>query len=324
MAALDHPTLAPTLAELAQAFLQALDGQVRSGTLSENTLAGYRIQIGHLLNEMPSGTPPDLRVDQVIGWHLIGRPKITPHLVRAAKRLFIWADKVGLWKGGNPFERIHTPKDGQRNRILQRTEMVRLYRVLSRSWRWFVLVQRHTTMRPGELRTLRWQDVDVTSAQITLTKFKAKERRKDRLQRRSITLVPIVLRHFSRLKERLAARPDDFVFLNRRGKPLTSNAVRCAFRRARARAGLVQAGEEQIVCYSVRHTSATHYTVTGLPQKLLAEHMGHTSTRTTERYQHIASKHVSDAIRAAQERDRQGRSKRAGSGGKKEVADEAG
>jgi site-specific recombinase XerD len=33
--------------------------------------------------------------------------------------------------------------------------------------------------------------------------------------------------------------------------------------------------------------------------KVLAELMGHTNTRTTQRYQHLQAKHLADAIRQA-------------------------
>ena len=54
---------------------------------------------------------------------------------------------------------------------------------------------------------------------------------------------------------------------------------------------------ENIVAYTMRHTSATRATACGVRDKLLAELMGQTNTATTQRYQHLQAEHLADAIR---------------------------
>ncbi len=61
---------------------------------------------------------------------------------------------------------------------------------------------------------------------------------------------------------------------------------------------------ERVVCYTLRHTAATTATENGIPQKVLAEMMGHTRTETTERYQHVKADHLKKMINQATARPR--------------------
>ena len=42
-----------------------------------------------------------------------------------------------------------------------------------------------------------------------------------------------------------------------------------------------------MVCYTWRHSAATEATLRGIRDRVLAELLGHASTRMTERYQHL-------------------------------------
>jgi integrase len=67
--------------------------------------------------------------------------------------------------------------------------------------------------------------------------------------------------------------------------------------RLRKRLGLSRdARGEQLVCYSVRHTGATRAAAAGVRDRILADIMGHTNTRTTARYQHLEVSHLTAAI----------------------------
>ena len=56
---------------------------------------------------------------------------------------------------------------------------------------------------------------------------------------------------------------------------------------------------ENIVAYTLRHTAATRACTSGVPDRVLADLMGHTSTNTTRRYQHPQLEHLADAIKQA-------------------------
>jgi integrase/recombinase XerD len=90
-------------------------------------------------------------------------------------------------------------------------------------------------------------------------------------------------------------QPEAHLFLNSRGAPWTSSALRIAVRRACRRLGLDETHGEKIVAYTIRHTAATAATVAGVRDRHLADLMGHSTTRTTARYQHLDVEHLRKA-----------------------------
>jgi len=53
---------------------------------------------------------------------------------------------------------------------------------------------------------------------------------------------------------------------------------------------------EKVVAYTVRHSTATIAAAAGVRDRMLADIMGHASTRTTARYQHLQVSHLRDAF----------------------------
>lgn len=277
------------VSELIDGFLAVQSAAVTSGEIRPGTLDFYRHQLRKLAAVAGDHPAAELRAH-----HLAGRYPFTHHSVRALKRLFRWALEEDLIPK-DYFRRLKTPRCGARRRILTRAELVKLYRASSRPYRRLLMAARHTMARPGELRALRWRDVHLERRLILLWEFKAKERRRDGQEVRKIPLTLPLVRLLSNMRK--GAGPEDFVFLGREGKPLTANAVRCAIRRARAAAGLGPDDHgERIVCYTIRHTSATNATRRGLVDRRLADILGHTNTRTTARYQHLDGADLVEAL----------------------------
>jgi integrase/recombinase XerD len=214
--------------------------------------------------------------------------KCSNHFVRSLKAMYHWA-LVEEFIPKNPFQRLRTPKCGQRNRTLSRPEMIRLYRAVHPLFRRFLFVAKHTMARPGELRKVKWQNVDLEQRMIVLTRFKSKDQRRDGVDIRVIALDLPTTRLLANMLRLTNGQPDDFVFVSERtGRGFSKEAIRCRIRRARERVGLDGGkGTEKIVCYTLRHTSATEATRRGVRDNALAKIMGHTNTRTTARYQHL-------------------------------------
>jgi integrase/recombinase XerD len=213
------------------------------------------------------------------------------HRVQAVQRLFRWAFRGGLIPS-NPVQFVTRPPSGQRERTLSRAEMVRLYRAASRPLRLLLFAVRHSLARPGEIRNLRWDQIDFGRRAIVLRQFKSQKRRSDKAKHRAIPLNASLL---LLLKNLARKRRSEYVFLNCKEKPYSAAALALGVRRARRRAGLEDAAGEKIVCYTLRHTGATEATAVGLRDRMLADLMGHTKTSTTARYQHLATANLCDA-----------------------------
>lgn len=138
---------------------------------------------------------------------------------------------------------------------------------------------------------------------FVLTDFKAKSLRKDGEEERRILVDDRLHRLLIRLARRHRPAPDDFIFCNSHGKPWTANAVRCRMRRLRKAVGLIEDDRgEKVVAYTLRHSGATRATINGVRDRILADLLGHTTTHTTRRYQHVGTEHLRTAANQATRR----------------------
>jgi integrase len=156
-----------------------------------------------------------------------------------------------------------------------------------------------TGMRRGEVLGLRWSDVDLGKARLTVNRsLTVVDQRlvwsspKTPRSRRSLSLDPetvAVLRaHRARqAKEKLVAGPawtdDDLVFCNEFGEPLHPNRFTRSFRTA-----VGQAGVRPIRLHDLRHTWATLALQAGVHPKVVSERLGHATTSITlDIYSHV-------------------------------------
>lgn len=283
-----------TLGELESEFLAHLERETAGGRCSEATIRYYRTQLGRFV----AAVGPERPVSSIVALDL-ERVKTNWHSVQAPQRLFNWAADVGLVVK-SPFKKVAKPEAGSRKRVLARAQLVRLLRRARRAFREFLLAMRGSIARPQEIRAVCWSMLSPDGACFVLTEFKGKNRRRDKDAVRVICLDARVRRLLARLRRRRNPGPDDFVFLNSRGLPWTNNGIRSAMRRLRKKADLVAGdGMEAVVAYTLRHTAATAATANGVRDRMLADLMGHTSTKTTARYQHLQPADLVAAIQQA-------------------------
>jgi integrase len=170
---------------------------------------------------------------------------------------------------------------------------------------WFLFAT--TGMRRAEALGLRWSDVDLDASRLSVrqtlayvgTKAMFSEPKTD-ASRRLIELAPPTVEalrgHRSRqAEERLAVGPGystlDLVFAHVDGRPLSPATVSRTFVRLVKEVGLPRIG-----VHGLRHTFATLALLDGIPSKIVAEVLGHSSTRITEDlYQHVTPGMKADA-----------------------------
>lgn len=159
----------------------------------------------------------------------------------------------------------------------------------------FIEALRLTGCRPGELRAVQLKHIAPDFGSFTLRTHKNSRKTG---KPRTVFLTKAAQQIFAAsIGER--EKESDFVFVNRSGKPLTNNAIRCVFKRLRT--SLKLSDDQPLVAYSYRHTWATNALTNGVPIATVAELMG-SSVRMIERhYGHLAHRpqHLADAMRIA-------------------------
>jgi integrase/recombinase XerD len=279
--------------DLTRSYLAHLAVRAKLGQTAPATVSWYKWQLVKLDAAAGEMSAADLRAH-----HLVA-VEFSNHFVRALRALYRWgADEEQQLIPKDPFKKLKPPPCGERQRILSRSELVRLYLGARRPFRSFLFVLARTIARPGEIRALLWGDINWDRRLITLKKFKGRNRRRDGVKVRTIPLDRVTLRLLrNKYRRRGAPAADSPVWLDRDGGPLTANALRCRMRGARRRAGLDQdGGGERVVCYTLRHTGATTASRAGVRGKMLSDIMGHTNSKTTDRYQHLAGDDLVDGV----------------------------
>lgn len=248
------------------------------------------------------------RADELKKWDLISWAR-TWHAAQCVQRLFRWAHSEAELIPVDPFKGTDKPPVRGRKRILLPSELVRLIRSFSAPARRFFIAMYQTIARPQEIRSLRWEHIRWTGrhadliaamlagdAYFVLDSFKGESRRKDRHGERVLFISRRLARLLIRMSRSLSSLHGP-IFLDTSSRPWTANAIRLQMRRACKRARLDRDRRgEQIVPYTLRHTAATKAVAAGVTDRTLADLMGHTTTRTTARYQHLTTAHLRSAF----------------------------
>ncbi len=222
-------------------------------------------------------------------------PATHSYVVRCIKRPFNWAVKLEMISR-NPFKNVEHVQ-GQRRRPITQEEFDLLIEAASKKKRFVRFVEalrfmRLTGCRPCEVRALRWEHLDLDRAVIVLAQHKTATMRKDKAPR-VIHLVEEAVQLLVQIK----AREDhsQFVFVGKARRPWSRNGIQQNVRRLRKEFGLA----DDVVIYGIRHEFGTRGVLNGVDIKTLAELMGHTTTRMTEHYVHLAGRdqHLADAMR---------------------------
>ncbi len=157
----------------------------------------------------------------------------------------------------------------------------------------------YTGMRRGEALALRWKNVDLDLALLSVVETAYRQageyvikEPKTPYSRRQIALSPslaALLREHraeqaaQRLLQGKPLADDDFVFAHPDGRPFDPSTVTHAFRKTMRKAGL-----PHIRLHDLRHTHATLLLSAGVHPKIVSERLGHSSIKITlDTYSHV-------------------------------------
>ena len=183
----------------------------------------------------------------------------------------------------NPFKRIRLPQDARpRERRLLGEDETKLYAAIGKRSSWYLrpllVLLVETGMRRGELLSIRWRDVDFANGTALILMTKNGHPRR-------IPLTPNALKTLESLPQR-----DERLF------PVDSNAIRLAWERLRARAGLTD-----LRLHDLRHEAVSRFFELGLTVPEVAMISGHREPRMLCRYTHLQPEQVSLKLRRLSE-----------------------
>jgi integrase len=148
-------------------------------------------------------------------------------------------------------------------------------------WSAAVVLALKTGMRLGELRAVRWQDVDLAGAKVHVRRNLWRNHEGTPKNGRSRTL-DLPASAVAALKAHRHLRGER-VFANLDGADYSVGEWRYGLYKACRRAGLRDAG-----WHVLRHTFASHLAMRGVPLRAIQELMGHGTIQMTTRYAHLA------------------------------------
>lgn len=285
-------------AELADEFLSDIKARKQPATYS-----GFRYRLRRALEIL--GTT--LRVGEVRKFHLakIQRemllterysPTTIKDTIAAVQGVFNWAVEQEMLDS-TPVAKFRKPATRRRNRVITPEEFQALLDHTDENFRRFLTALRATGCRPGEVRTLIWEWVDLGRKLWIIPKHKTVTQQ--RVPAPRIIPLPNSIVDMCRELAEKPHKPTDHVFLNRFGNPYNKDGICRKMARLRERAGIVAQAGEHIVLYSNRHTFGTENSA-NVNAFELAELMGHTDVRTTHRYTHFNVDRLHDIRRRAQ------------------------
>jgi integrase len=226
----------------------------------------------------------------------------------------------------NPADPIKAPKVKRKNmRALDTAETAKLLEA-ARGYRLFTPVMLSVTrgLRRGEICALRWRNVDLAGAQLSINRsteqtkagIREKETKAGRGRTVALTRLSIeeLCRHKARQAEellRLGIQLSDemYVVAQADGNSLKPNSLTHEFARFIAATGL-----PRVRFHDLRHSHATHMLASGVHPKIAQERLGHATIATTlDLYSHVlpgmqadAASRVDEALRQALDKHRVG------------------
>ncbi len=161
-------------------------------------------------------------------------------------------------------------------------------------WKRMILFAFHTGMRYGEIRAIRWQDINWEKKSVTVKNafyrdiLGATKSNKERH-------IPVSPTLFELLERRKRAR--GFIFADSNNRHLKENKPRLALRRIIEKTELKKANGRKIGWHALIHTFASQLAMRGAPLSAIQQLLGHSDIQTTMKYAHLSPSTLDDTIK---------------------------
>ena len=180
----------------------------------------------------------------------------------------------------NPLQHLESlPEKSLFNRYLTVDETLALIDACEPHLRPLIVTSIFTGLRWGDVRLLKWDEVDLENSVINLEDSKTDE-----------LCYPLPLPMMREIKK-IPRNGSPFIFINvETGKPWQN--LRKAFDRAKKKAGITR----PFRVHDLRHSFASNLLMEGSDLKTVQELLGHRNISTTMRYAHFSLLHKRKAI----------------------------
>lgn len=284
----------PTVAEFVASFLDYQATEVRPTTL-ENQTIHLTQHVAPALGRLKLDAVTQRDLDSLkASWGCA--PRTINARLDTVRRMFAQAVEWKLIAAAPTVKAVKVPPDVPR--FLTEQEAGDLIRAARPEWRGMIVVGLRTGLRIGELRGLRWGDVDLPrmSLHVRRTDPGRPDMGTSGPKSNRTRVLPLTPDSAAALVRPDGAGPRAWVWpaLQWRGKrDLTrSRSTSGCFHGIRAaveQAGIVEHGEDdRVAWHTLRHTFASWLIMRGTPIRVVQDLLGHASIKMTERYAHLA------------------------------------
>ena len=227
-------------------------------------------------------------------------PRTAEYALATIRQLFNFAKRNGLFKGDNPVSSVKIPRaDNKRLRFFTHTEAGELLTALkarNETLYCMALLSLHSGLRAGEIRALKWGDVNFERKTLILKD--TKDTKSGQTQSGKTRIAFLTADGLLILKEMDRKSPEDFVFQGKDGKMLaeTSRIFSEVVDNLGFNEGITDR-RQKVVFHTCRHTYASWLVEQGVDLYIVKELLGHCTIAVTERYAHIAKGTLLNAVR---------------------------
>ena len=289
---------APGVEDLAAAFVARLEGLQRKRSHIETVQSHVRVHLAEFFGATPVDAIAEGDLEAFMGWmrRRGASPKTIRNVMGTLHSIFDLALRRKL-VATNPCRLVERPRDAGADsdiRFLDQEELEALLRAkpsleaAQADWDWWwvervlYLMAAMTGMRMGELRALRWLDLDWSVQKVRVRQSFVRGQFGSPKSKRSSRAIPLAARLVAELDERhrdsLFNADEDLVFANpHTGRPMDRSKVLKRFKAACDRAAV-----RRVRFHDLRHTFGTRMAASGaVSLRTLQEWMGHRDFKTT-------------------------------------------
>lgn len=311
-----------TVREAAEAWLAGAEAKpptilTRSGTpYKPSALREYRRNVeNYILDDLGAVLLADVRrgdlqalVDRLLGRGLSAskvRNIVIP--LRAIYRHAIERDEIGA----NPTSGLRLPNGHKpRDRAASAPEAAELLAALPESERPLWAAAFYAGLRRGELRALRWDDVDLAAGLIHVRRgwddIEGEIEPKSEKGTRTVPIVALLRDYLTGQKASTGRERSDFVFGAEADRPFSPWLIWQRATEAWTAANVKRAEKElepliPIRLHECRHTCVSLMHDAGLTLEEIGDYVGHSSAHMTDRYRHLLKGHEQRATRLLDE-----------------------